>query len=261
MSDWQPYLKPAIEAARAAEDVIRHYYQGGFEVTRKADSSPVTEADVECERVIKQVLGRAFPDHGFYGEELGHESSDADLVWLIDPIDGTKSFVRGYPFFSTQIALAWRGEPVVGVSNAPMFGDGELATAARGVGAWLNDAPIATSTVESLGDASLSIGNAASLATSPAWSDVGQLIAAVDRIRGYGDFYHYHLLASGRIDAVIESDLNILDIAALSVIVTEAGGRMTDLDGSPVGLNTRSICADNGQLRDAITPYLARWSQ
>lgn len=261
MSDWQSYLAPAIDAARAAEEVIRHYYHGGFEVTRKADSSPVTEADVECERVIKETLYQAFPQHGFYGEELGQESSNLDFVWLIDPIDGTKSFVRDYPFFSTQIALAYQGEPVLGVSNAPMFGGGELATAARGAGAWLNGEPIKVSAIDSLTDASLSIGNSASLAISPAWADIGRLIADVDRIRGYGDFYHYHLLASGRIDAVIESDLNILDIAALSVIVTEAGGRMTGLDGSPVGLATRSIRADNGWLHDAITPYIQHWSE
>lgn len=260
MNGWQSFLAPAVEAARAAEEVIRYYYPGGFEVSRKADSSPVTEADIECERVIKQTLGHAFPAHGFYGEELGQESCGADYVWLVDPIDGTKSFVRGYPFFSTQIALAYRGEPVVGVSNAPMFGAGELASAARGAGAWLNDIPMSVSAIDTLAEATLSLGNTASLAASPAWADVGQLVTAVDRIRGYGDFYHYHLLASGRIDAVIESDLNILDIAALSVLVTEAGGRMTSLDGAPIGLSTRSICADNGRLRQALTPYLQRWS-
>lgn len=259
MSDWTSYLDSAIEAARAAEAVIRHYYNSDFEVQRKADSSPVTVADIESEREIKRVLSAAWPEHGFYGEELGRDGADGDYVWLIDPIDGTKSFVRGYPFFSTQIALMYRGELVVGVSNAPLFGDGELACAALGAGATLNGAPIKVSNIGDLAEASLSLGNIASLAASPAWSPTGELIGRVSRIRGYGDFYHYHLLATGRIDAIIESDLNILDIAALTVIMREAGGDVTTLSGGAIGLDTTSLLATNGHLRDTVTPYLEAW--
>ena len=261
MSDLQRFLDKAVEAARAAEAIIRRYYHGEFEVERKADASPVTIADIECERAIKSVLAEAFPEHGFQGEELGQEHEDADYVWLIDPIDGTKSFVRGYPFFSTQIALRHRGELIVGVSNAPMFNGGEIACAAKGLGATLNGERIATSAVDSLAETSLSIGNIASLAASPAWGPVGRLIGEVHRIRGYGDFYHYHLLASGRIDAILESDLNILDIAALTVILREAGGDITELGGGDIGLGTRSVFATNGKLRHAIAPYVADWDE
>lgn len=260
MSDWKPYLDSAIEAAHAAEAVIRHYYASGFEVRRKADASPVTVADVESEREIKRVLAAAWPQAGFYGEELGRENADSDYLWLIDPIDGTKSFVRGYPFFSTQIALMHCGELVVGVSNAPLFGAGELACAARGLGATLNGAAINTSTIDDLAEASLSLGNIASLAASPAWPGAGELIGQVSRIRGYGDFYHYHLLASGRIDVIVESDLNILDIAALTVIMREAGADVTTLSGGPIDLDVRSMLATNGHLRDRVTPYLQAWS-
>lgn len=246
-------LDTAIEAAKAAQAIIHRYYRTGFDVRLKADRSPVTEADVACERAIKDVIREAFPDHGFYGEELGRESMDAESVWLIDPIDGTKSFVRGYPFFSTQIALMYRGELVLGVSNAPCFGaDGEMACAERGHGAWLNGEPIRVSVIDQLADATLSTGNIASLAGSERWADLGRLIRQVNRIRGYGDFYHYHLLASGRLDVVLESDVNILDIAALTVIIREAGGEITDLDGAPVGLETRSVFASNGRLTDAV---------
>ena len=261
MSDLQPFLDKAVEAARAAEAIMRGYYHGDFEVEHKADASPVTIADIECERAIKGVLSEAFPEHGFQGEELGTDDGDADYVWLIDPIDGTKSFVRGYPFFSTQIALRHRGELIVGVSNAPMFNGGELAAAANGQGATLNGEPIATSPVDSLAKTSLSLGNIASLAASPAWTGLGELIGQVHRIRGYGDFYHYHLLASGRIDAVLESDLNILDIAALTVILREAGGDITELGGGAIDLPTRSVLATNGRLRDAIAPYVADWDE
>lgn len=263
--DLKPYLDTAIEAARAAQDVINHYYRGDFEVERKADASPVTIADIECEHAIKRVLSDAFPDHGFYGEELGRESIDADHVWLIDPIDGTKSFVRGYPFFSTQIALMRRSgsgnELIVGVSNAPAFGDGEMAWAARGQGAYLNGEPIRVSEVDEIEQTSLSMGNIGALGASPAWPAIGGLVGDVHRIRGYGDFYHYHLLASGAIDAVIESDLNILDIAALTVIVREAGGDITELGGGPIDLESRTAMATNGRLRSRLAPYVADWDE
>lgn len=256
MKEREKFLAKAVEAARAAEDVIRHYYQGDFDVRRKADASPVTVADVESERAIKAVLADAFPDHGFYGEELGREADDAEYVWLIDPIDGTKSFVRGYPFFSTQIALMHRGELICGVSNAPLFNGGELACAVRGGGATLNGEPIRVSEIDDLAEATLSLGNIATLAGSHRWPALGDLVRRVHRIRGYGDFYHYHLLASGRIDLVVESDVNILDIAALTVILREAGGGITDLEGAPIGLETTSVCADNGRLKAQVGAIL-----
>lgn len=259
MSDWRLHLNTAVEAARAAEAVIRHYYGAGVEVMHKDDASPVTAADIESEREIKRVLGKSFPDHGFYGEEFGRDTSDSDYLWLIDPIDGTKSFVRGYPFFSTQIALMYRGELVLGVSNAPLFGGGELACAAKGAGATLNGEPIRVSGLDDLAESTLSLGNIAGLAASPAWPGTGELVGRVHRIRGYGDFYHYHLLASGRIDVVLESDLNILDIAALAVIVREAGGDITSLGGAAIGLETTSILATNARLRDAVRPFLNAW--
>ncbi len=247
------FLDTAIEAAKAAQAIIHRYYRTDIDVRLKPDRSPVTEADVACERAIKDVIRGVFPDHGFYGEELGRESMDAEYVWLIDPIDGTKSFVRGYPFFSTQIALMHRGELIAGVSNAPCFGaDGEMACAERGRGAWLNGEPIHVSAIDRLADATLSVGNIASLTASERWLKLGQLIREVNRIRGYGDFYHYHLLASGRLDVVVESDVNILDIAALTVIVREAGGTFTDLDGAPVGLQTRSVLATNSRLGSGL---------
>lgn len=250
-------LSTALAAAEAAAEIIRAKYQGSFDVQTKADASPVTEVDIACEHAIKRVLGEAFPNDGFYGEELGRESMDAERVWLIDPIDGTKSFVRGYPFFSTQIALMQGGELVLGVSSAPCFDGGQVACAERGQGAWLNDAPIAVSDIDQLATATLSIGNVPTLAASKRWAALGQLITQVHRIRGYGDFYHYHLLASGKLDVIVESDVNILDIAALTVILREAGGDITDLDGGPVGLDTTSVLATNGQLRALVVDALS----
>jgi len=245
-----PFLAAALEAARAAADVVRRYYQSNLAVTIKADKTPVTEADDETEKVIRGILAARFPDHGFYGEETGQSGLDAEYLWLVDPIDGTKAFVREYPMFSTQIALMHRGRLVVGVSSAPAYG--ELAYGETGVGAWLGDVPIRVSEVGTIEGAALSTGNLKTLANGPQWPAFGRLVGRLNRIRGYGDFLHYHLLASGKIDAVVESDVNILDVAACAVIVEAAGGRFTDLEGRPLTLASTSVLATNGRLHDAV---------
>ena len=147
---------------------------------------------------------------------------------------------------SPQIALMRDGEIVLGVSSGTMFD--ELVWAERGAGAWLNEERLTVSQIDDPERAAFSTGNLKSLAKSDGWGRLAEFVAVSDRIRGYGDFYHYHLLAAGKIEAVIESDVNILDIAALSVIVTEAGGLVTDLNGNAPGLDTRSVLAANPSL-------------
>jgi len=247
-------LTAALAAARAAADVIGEYYRKSPSVRTKPDDSPVTEADVRAEEVIRATLNRQFPGYGFYGEETGQHAMQAENVWLVDPIDGTKSFVRDTPFFSTQIALLRAGQLVLGVSNAPAYG--ELAWAEQGAGAWLNEQPVRVSAVADLAGAFVSTGNLKTLARSPRWQRLAGLIGRVSRVRGYGDFVHYHLLARGALDVVIESDVNILDIAALTVIVREAGGTFTDLEGRGVGLATRSVLATNGALHRTVLEVL-----
>jgi histidinol-phosphatase len=244
------FLAAALEAARAAADVVSHYYQRNVKVTLKADKSPVTEADVETEKTIRAILAAKFPSHGFYGEETGQSAMDAEYVWVVDPIDGTKAFVREYPMFSTQIALMQHGRLVVGVSSAPVYG--EIAYGEIGVGAWLNEQPIRVSNVDTIEGAALSTGNLKTLATGPQWPAFGRLVGRLNRIRGYGDFLHYHLLASGKIDAVVESDVNILDVGACAVVVEAAGGRFTDLAGRPLSIASTSVLATNGRLHDAV---------
>jgi histidinol-phosphatase len=233
-------LTVAKQAAAAAAFVIARYY-GNAVVTIKPDHSPVTQADIESELAIKSVLKANYPMHGYYGEETAAERMDAEYLWLIDPIDGTKSFIRDYPIFSTQIALMHRGQLVLGVSSASEFG--ELAWAYQGGGAWLNGKQIHLAQTHDLAQAILSTGNIKTLSRGPRWQVLAQLLQGASRTRGYGDFYHYHLLAKGSIDLVIESDVNILDVAALAVIVREAGGVFTDLEGAQLDLNTRSVLA------------------
>ncbi len=240
------YLQVALEAARRAGEISRRYFAGNVAVSTKADLTPVTEADVECEKAISATILGRFPEHGFFGEETGKTQADADFLWLVDPIDGTKAFVRQYPFFSTQIALMYQGEIILGVSSGTMMD--ELAWAEKGQGAWLNGDRLSISGMTDPDRAAVSTGNLKSLAASDGWTKLGDIVARADRIRGYGDFYHYHLLAAGKIEAVIESDVNILDIAALSIIVREAGGVFTDLNGNRPDLNIRSVLAANPSL-------------
>ncbi len=250
-----PELSAALDAAKAAAEVIRALYRRNLAVVTKADKSPVTEADVRAEEAIRSVLSQRFPSYGFYGEETGQHDMNAESIWLVDPIDGTKSFVRDTPFFSTQIALLRAGRLVLGVSSAPAYC--ELAWAERGQGAWLDGQRMQTSAITQPEAAILSSGNLKTLAAGPGWARYGQLVARVNRIRGYGDFVHYHLLARGGLDAVVESDVNILDIAALTVIVEEAGGVFTALDGAPVGLATTSVlAAANAPLHAALRSAL-----
>jgi histidinol-phosphatase len=258
------FVSAALEAAEYAAVVIRKAYRGSFQVRYKADASPVTEVDVAAEQAIKSALRSHFPSHGFYGEETGldgegRDPTGAEYLWLVDPIDGTKAFVRGYPLFSVQIALMCRGELIVGVSNAPCWngGQGELAWAEAGQGAWLDGERLRISPVNEIGNATLSTGNLASLARGPSWDRLGQLVPRLHRLRGYGDFLHYHWLAAGRIDAVVESDVNILDIAACSVIVREAGGVFTDLQGQPLSLDSRSALAATPALHAQFLQELA----
>ena len=237
-------LVTAKRASKSAEQIIKHYYKCSPEIQLKQDLTPVTQADTECEQVIRQVLAAQFPEFGFFGEETGKSSTDSDFLWLVDPIDGTKSFVREYHFFSTQIALMYKGEIIMGVSHAPLFS--ETAWAAKGLGAFIENDSLTVSQFTKPEDSCYSTGNIKTLLNNPKqWEKLRKVLSMCHKTRGYGDFYHYHLLAAGKLELVIESDVNILDIAALSIIVKEAGGLFTDLTGKQIDLDTSSVLAAN----------------
>ena len=247
-------LASALRAAHAAGARAMEDFRRGVAVEIKDDATPVTQVDKDCESLIHEVLASDFPGDGFHGEETGRHDSDRDRVWLVDPIDGTKSYIAGTGFFSTQIALQQDGDLVLGVSFAPAMD--ELAWAARGAGAWLNGQQMHVEEPTGLEAACVSLGNIQTLAAGPAWPGLGRIMARAGRTRGYGDFYHYHRLAEGKLHAVIESDLNILDIAALAVIVEEAGGRFTSLSGDAIDANTRSVLAAAPRLHDHLLEQL-----
>ncbi|HKQ67195.1 MAG TPA: inositol monophosphatase family protein [Methylomirabilota bacterium] len=250
-------LAAAVEAARAAGRVALKYYHGGFEITLKADATPVTQADREAERTIVEILKKAFPEHGFLGEEFG-SSGAADTRWIIDPIDGTKNFVRRIPIWATLIGLEERGEITVGVIHNPVTG--ELYTARKGGGAFLNGERIRISDETDMREAYLMHAGLRAARTTRYWDGFMRLVDATDRQRGFGDYIGYGLIAEGKADIYVEiypetSGLKPWDLAPCKIIVEEAGGRFTDLEGRPT-IYTGSALATNGRLHDAALALL-----
>jgi histidinol-phosphatase len=247
-----PTVSAAIEAARAAGEIALRYYRGGFEVTIKPDQTPVTQADREAERAITTILERAFPAHGILGEEFGARG-DARTRWIIDPIDGTKNFVRGIPVWAVLIALEEDGEVTTGVVHNPV--SGELYWARRGEGAFANGERLRVSDCASLADATLLHAGLRLLRETPRWDGFVRLVDATGRQRGFGDYYGYGLIAEGKAELYVEVDLKPWDIAAVKILVEEAGGRLTDLAGRPT-IYDGSVLASNGRLHAAALQML-----
>jgi len=245
-------LEAAVEAARDAGSIALRYYRDGFDVTVKADLTPVTQADREAEQAIVAILGRAFPDVGVLGEEFGSRGS-AERRWIIDPIDGTKNFVRRIPVWATLIALEDDGEIVAGVISNPATGD--LFTARRGGGAQHNGARIRVSDVGDLAQASLIHAGLGLLRRSGYWDGFVRLVDATDRQRGFGDYAGYPLVAAGKAEIYAEMDLKPWDLAPCKILVEEAGGRFTDFDGRPT-IYTGTALATNGRLHESVLALL-----
>jgi histidinol-phosphatase len=227
-------------------------------VKSKPDLTPVTDADTTAEQAIRRTLSRARPRDAVHGEEMG-DTGWGPRRWVIDPIDGTKNFVRGVPVWGTLIALLINDQPAVGVVSAPALGRRWWARLSGGAYAGkslMSATSIHVSDIASIEDASLSY------ASISAWVESGQGQQFVDllrrcwRTRGYGDFWSYMLLAEGGVDIACEPELQLHDMAACSIIVTEAGGMFTDLDGRP-GPHGAGGYATNGRLHDAVLKQLA----
>jgi histidinol-phosphatase len=249
-----PTVAAALEAARAAGEIALRYFRSGVEVTLKADQTPVTRADREAEETITRILRRAFPDTGFLGEEFG-AVGPADRRWIVDPIDGTKNFIRGIPVWAVLIALEEQGEVTTGVVLNPA--SGECFWARRGEGAFLGDEPLRVSAIATLGEATLLHAGLKILRATPHWHGFVRLVDATARTRGFGDYFGYGLVAQGRAELYAEVDLKPWDIAAVKILVEEAGGRLTDFSGRPT-IYTGTVLASNGRLHDEALGLLAR---
>lgn len=225
----------ASTLADAAGAVVRRYFRQGVAVDDKADQSPVTIADREAEATLRALIEQRYPSHGIIGEEHGAIRGDAELVWVLDPIDGTKSFISGVPLFGTLIALAERGVPVLGVIDQPISRERWLG--ARGHRSTLNGTPIRTRACPGLAAATL-FATTPDMFKGPDAQSFQRLKSAVKLARFGGDCYAYGLLAAGFVDLVVEASLKPYDYFALVPVIEGAGGRMTDWSGQALGLRS-----------------------
>ena len=225
------YLHYAVELARKAGEHTTKYFAKGVEVELKSDQSPVTVADRETEQLCRRLIDEDWPSHGVIGEEYGtKDDQGSGLTWVIDPIDGTKSFISGLPLYTVLLSLLHNGQPVLGVIHQPILR--ETVFAAQGLGCFYNDKPTSLRSQAELGKSWLMCTDPTHLhKTYPAPSR--RLFDAVSLSRSWGDGYGYMLVASGRADIMIDPAMHIWDVACIKPIIEEAGGRFSDLTGNP----------------------------
>ncbi len=261
-AELEAWLEFAQAACDAADLISLGHFRRDLEVMTKPDRSFVTVADQAVERMIRERIQAAYPDHGLIGEEYGPEGQSARCRWYIDPIDGTHNYIRGVPLFGTLLALEVEGELQLGVISAPALR--ERWYARRGGGAWAVGAagqeaarPIHVSGISTLADAQVLYGSAHDIETSGLAPGFSGLLGRVWRDRGFGDFWGYALLAEGAAEACIEVELSAWDMAAPLVLVEEAGGRVTDFAGRRL-IDSGTLIATNGLLHDVIRAEVTR---
>ena len=232
---------------------MRHF-RTDLAVETKPDHSPVTEADRACERRIVEILLSEFPDYGLCGEEQGEQPGKTARRWIIDPIDGTKSFVRGIPFFATLIGLEQDGEIVLGVVHAPAMG--ELLFATKGGGAYDERGKrLEVSRIDRLSAAMVSFGGLEIFRRAGRWASFERLVDSTARQRGYGDYLGSTVVIRGWSEAMLELDVKPWDLAPLKILVEEAGGRMTDFTGRAT-IYGGSAVVTNGRIHDEVLEIL-----
>lgn len=257
-AELRAWLEVALAACDEADTVALDHYRRDLTITTKPDRTFVTQADTAIERRIRERLLDAFPGHGLVGEEYGTEAPDAAVRWYIDPIDGTHNYMRGVPVFGTLLAAERDGELQVAVLSAPALR--ERWWAWRGGGAWGRSQAgvprrIAVSHVTGLADSQILYGSGRDIVASGRAPGFDALLRDAWRDRGFGDFWGYALVAEGAAEAMVEVDLSPWDAAAPMLLVEEAGGRATDLDGRRA-VDHGTFLASNGAMHDVVLARL-----
>ena len=252
-------METARRAAAAASAASLAHFRRGIRVERKPDRTPVTQADRDSEAAILAVVRETFPDHGFLGEETGAHGGAAGTRWIVDPLDGTKGFTRGRGFWGALVALEHEGRIVAGAMALPALG--ETYWAARGLGAWLRTgdgtpARLQVSRISAWEDATLSYGEPHVLFRPPMLERLAALAIAAQAARCYGDLAGCALVLQGKAEAWIEAGVQIWDLAPLQILVEEAGGRFTDLEGKPTHASG-SCVASNGLVHEHVLTALS----
>jgi histidinol-phosphatase len=257
--DYARELEVARSAAAIAGAITLEYFGRGVAVERKADTSPVTIADRRAEESLRKTLEEAFPDDGLLGEEFGEKQGSSGRRWIVDPIDGTQSFIRGVPLYGVLIGLEEEGRPVVGVMGLPALG--VTYWAARGGGTFRNGERVGVSAVTRLADATVVSSDAKPQGFGDKYERFESLLRAAALYRGWGDCYGYGLVASGRVDVMIDPIVSPWDVAAILPILEEAGGRFVDWSGAPniyggTGIGAPAALVD--QILELLGPQAGR---
>jgi histidinol-phosphatase len=243
--EWKARYETAIDAARQAGALALRYYEAGLEVEWKHDQSPVTLADREAEALLRKTLLGKFGRDGFLGEESGDTPGTSGFRWIIDPIDGTRSFVRGVPLWGTLVGLEYKGESIAGVAEVPALGHSYRAL--RGDGAYRGERRIRVSDIATLQEAHLFYSSISWFVKAGRDMQFLELARRTQRQRGFGDFYGFVLVAQGSGELMIEHGVHPWDMAALKPVIEEAGGRLTDWDNNPT-IYRPDVIASNGRL-------------
>ena len=249
MIEYAEILEEATEIVERGSRVALSYFRQPLLIETKADHSPVTMADKKTEETLRTELMKAFPEHGVVGEEFGEEFPDRRFVWTIDPIDGTRSFVRGIPLWGTLVALLDRGEPVLGIATLPALD--ETYVAAKGMGAFCDGVPLQVSATQSLEGSFVCCGdsNAFEAAGKRAYQEA--LLRQSQVVRGYSDCFGHTLVLRGAVDAMVDPVVSLWDIAPLICLVQEAGGCYFSFDGSS-SLHGKSFITCNPDLKRSL---------
>ncbi|MCC5933294.1 MAG: histidinol-phosphatase [Balneolales bacterium] len=220
----------AIKAAKIAGEVTLKYFRKNVEVISKDDDSPVTIADREAEQAMRAFIMETFPEHGIIGEEFGTHQPDAEIKWILDPIDGTVGFIHGIPLYTNLIGITIGGKPTVGVIHAPFME--ELVAGAEGIPAHLNGVTTKVRNCTDLSKASMMTSDVQYFRTYGYRNSFEHLLDQVGTHRTYGDAYGHLMVATGRADIMMDPVLNLWDAAALLPVIEQAGGSFTDLSGT-----------------------------
>ena len=251
--EWRSRYDAGVLAAQAAGKVALDYFDKGVVVETKADQSPVTIADRSAEETLRSFVRKHFPNDGFLGEEFGDSPGSSGYRWIIDPIDGTRSFIRNIPIWATLVGLEYRGEMIAGIAYIPVWN--QTFRALRGDGAFRDDRRIRVSDTAQLGKSLFSYSSFGFFKAAGKQDHFAQLLAETERSRAYADFYGFVLVAQGSVDLMADYGVHIWDVAGLKVIVEEAGGTFTDWDGQP-SIDRPDVLASNGKVHAAALKIL-----
>ncbi len=253
--DWKTRYEEGVQAAQEAGRVALRYFDTGVVVETKADQSPVTIADRTAEQTLRERLLKHFPSDGFLGEEFGDAPGTSGYRWIIDPIDGTRSFIRNIPIWGTLLGLEHRGEMIAGIVYIPTWN--QTYRALRGDGAYRDDRRIRVSDVSQLNKALVSYSSFGFFKAAGKQNAFAEILARTERSRSYADFYGFVLVAQGSVDVMVEYGVHIWDVAGLKVLVEEAGGQFSDWSGGP-SIDRPDVIASNGKIHAATLEILGR---